>query len=251
MPPLYIHLVIAREAASRCKCEQLQRHLGSYLLGSTIPDVHVITTSLSRQETHFFDLNQESKEGSIKLFLETHPELGRSSRLSQVAGEMVAGYLSHLATDELWIVNIYRPFFGSMSPLGRDPQANLFDRALQHELEQRERADQTVRDEILSLLQEPLAVDDLGFIDGATLRRWQGFVYTLAKRQFSWENFRHYAEKFLIPRKQLEAERVKQFLAYLPEMRELALQQVTWQRLDAFKQQAVALSLSVAEEYFN
>jgi hypothetical protein len=251
LPPLYVHLVIAREVASRCKCEQLQRHLGSYFLGSTIPDVHVITTSLSRQETHFFDLNQESEKGGIKLFLETHPELSQSSRLSQVAGEMVAGYLSHLVTDELWIANIYRPFFGPASPLGRDPQANLLDRALQHELEQRERADPTARDEILSLLRDPLPVDGLGFIDGDTLKRWQGFVYTLAMRQFSWENFRHWVERALMPREKLGAERVKRFLDALPQMRELALQQVTWQRLDAFKQKAVASSLSAAEEYFS
>ena len=54
-----------------------------------------------------------------------------------------------------------------------------------------------------------------------------------------------------MPREKLEAERVKHFLATLPEMRQMAVEKVTWQRLDAFKQQAVASSLSVAEEYFN
>ena len=251
MPPLYIHLVVAREAASRCKCEQLQPYRGSYLLGSTIPDVHVITKSMSRQETHFFDLNGEPEEGSISSFIETHPELSQGSRLSQVTKATVAGYLSHLATDELWIANIYRPFFGPTSTLGKDPQANLLDRALQHVLEEKERGDRTVRDDILSLLQNPLTVDDLGFIDGDTLKRWQGFVYALAKRQFNWDNFNNWVEKALMPREKLEAERVKHFLASLPEMRQMALEQVTWQRLEAFKQGAVSSSLSLVEEYFN
>jgi hypothetical protein len=216
-----------------------------------MPDVHVITNSMSRQETHFFDLNGESEEGSINSFIETHPELSQGSRLSQVTKATVAGYLSHLATDELWIANIYRPFFGSDSPLGNDPQANLLDRALQHELEERERDNRTVRDDILSLLQNPLPVDELGFIDGDTLKRWQGFVYAWAKHQFNWENFNSWVQKALMPREKLEAERVKHFLDALPEMRQMALEKVTWQRLEAFKQQAVSSSLSLVQEYFN
>ena len=216
-----------------------------------MPDVHVITKSMSRQETHFFDLNHESEEGSINSFLKTHPELNQDGQLSQVAKATVAGYLSHLATDELWIANIYRPFFGPTSLLGKDPRANLLDRALQHVLEEKERNDRTIRDDILSLLQNPPPVDDLGFIDRDTLQRWQSFVYALAKRQFNWENFNNWVQKALMPREKLEAERVKHFLSALPEMRQMALEQVTWQRLDAFKQQAVASSLSLVEEYFN
>ena len=216
-----------------------------------MPDVHVITKSMSRQETHFFDLNHESGKGGVNSFMETHTELGQSCRLSQVTRATVAGYLSHLATDELWIANIYRPFFGPDSPLGNDPQANLLDRALQHELEARERDDRAARDDILSLLQNTLPVDDLGFIDRDTLKRWQGFVYALAKRQFNWENFNSWVQKALMPREKLEAERVKHFLATLPEMRQMALQKVTWQRLDNFKQQAVSSSLSLVEGYFN
>ena len=251
MPPLYVHLVVAREAASQCKCEQLQPYRGNYLLGSTIPDVHVITKSLSRQETHFFDLNGESEEGSIDSFIETHPELSQGSRLSQITKATVAGYLSHLATDELWITDVYRPFFGPTSTLGKDPQANLLDRALQREMEERERADPIARDDILSLFQNPLPVDDLGFIDGDTLKRWQGFVYALAKRQFNWDNYDYWLQKVLMPREKLEAEREKHFLVSLPETRQMALKVVTWQQLDAFKQKAVSSSLSLVEEYFN
>jgi hypothetical protein len=251
LPPLYIHLIIAREAASRCKCEQLQSCRGNYLLGSTIPDVHVITESLSRQETHFFDLNGESEEGGIDSFIETHPELRQDSKLSQVTKATVAGYLSHLATDEIWISYIYRPYFGPASSLGKDPQANLLDRALQQEMEERERADRIARDDILSVFQNPILMDDLGFIDRDTLKRWQGFVYALAKRQFNWDNFNSWVQKAMMPREKLEAERVKHFSSSLPEMRKMALQVVTWQRLEAFKQQAVSSSLSLVEEYFN
>ncbi len=250
MPPLYIHLVIAREAASKCKSEQLQLNRGNYLLGSTLPDVHVITATMSRQSTHFFDLNQKSNGGSINEFLKTHPELTKGKHLSQVTKATVAGYLSHLAVDDLWIADIYRPFFGPASSLADDPQANLLDRALQHELEKKERDDLTVRDDILALLHGPLPIDNLGFIDGRALKRWQGFVCALAKRQFNWENFHNWVQKALMPREKLEAERVKHFLAVLPEMRQKAIQLVTWQRLEAFKQQGVSSSLSLLDEYF-
>jgi len=244
-------MVIAREAASQCKCVRLQLCRGSYVLGTTLPDVHVITASMSRKDTHFFDLNQKSDGGSVEAFLKTHPELNKDKPLTGVIRATVAGYLSHLVVDDLWIAEIYRPFFGPTSSLADDPQANLLDRALQHELEKKERDDLTARDDILSLLHDPLPVDVLGFLDASALERWQGFVYALAKRQFNWENFNNWVQKALMPREKLEAERVKHFLSVLPEKRQMAVQLVTWQRLEAFKQQGVSLSLSLLDEYFS
>jgi len=205
---------------------------------------------MSRQETHFFDLDHQAEESSVDSFLESHPELSHNNRLSQVTKATIAGYLSHLATDELWISDIYRPFFGPASAFANDPLANLLDRALQHELEEKERNDISTLEDILSLLQGPLTVDDLGFIDVETLKQWQGFIYTLAKRQFKWENFNKWVEKIIMPREKLEAERMKYFLTDLPEMRQMAVERVTWQRLEAFMQQAVSSSVSLVEEYF-
>ena len=63
MPPITLHMVLARELALGLGPEAiLTPSPGHYLLGATTPDIRVITRQ-DRFSTHFFDLNEEGTPG--------------------------------------------------------------------------------------------------------------------------------------------------------------------------------------------
>ena len=56
MPPLGLHTAVAKEVADRLRHRLLQDEAGSLYLGSTAPDIRIITR-WERERTHFFDLS--------------------------------------------------------------------------------------------------------------------------------------------------------------------------------------------------
>src|SRR3990172_7124265 len=132
---------IAKEIAAAIPSFCLvQDDLGSYYLGSTAPDIRVITR-WERDATHFFDLSCFEEQDSVAAFFQAHPELRKQERLSKATLAFVSGYVTHLVLDETWISDIYRPYFGERSPMGGDARANVLDRVLQFELDRQTRAD--------------------------------------------------------------------------------------------------------------
>jgi len=140
MPLLYLHLSIAKDAADMLDHPVIGSQLGSYLGGVISPDAHFVS-SASRSDTHFFDLQASECESGASSIFKTNPGLARGSDIDAATKSFVAGYLSHLITDEIWTLDIYRPFFGDTSPLGGDIEANTLDRLLQYETDRWERQD--------------------------------------------------------------------------------------------------------------
>ncbi len=248
MPPICLHFVFAKEAAAQMRHPAIDQYLGSYLLGATSPDVHIVSGG-SRKETHFFDLEAEFGESGVSLLFKAHPHLRPASPLSEATRAFIAGYLSHLVTDEVWILDIYRPFFGKSSPIGSDPMANLLDRALQFELDYRQRLNRGDMAAIKALLGDSDSGVDIGFIDAPTLRRWRGFICIAAVREPTWERFPAFARRLLVPGQEVDPGQLKQFLDSVPAMLDRALQLVTPERITAFREKAVASSIEAAEEY--
>jgi hypothetical protein len=248
MPPLCFHLAIAKEAAELLHNPIIDRNLGNYLVGATLPDVHLII-GVSREETHFFDLEQEAGESGVRLIFKAHPNLAKGSKLDEKTKSLIAGYLSHLIADEVWIRDIYRPFFGSSSPLGGDPMANMLDRLLQYELDRREREDERKMEGIRALLCDWEPGGGVDFIDASTLAEWREFVSTATTRQPTWDLFPFFARRFLLPRFKVDPEQLEQFLSSMPSKLEWALHYVTPQRLTAFREKAISESVAVVKEY--
>lgn len=250
MPPICYHLALAQEAARRLALPLLERNMGSYLLGSTLPDIHIMTQT-SREETHFFDLTSPDPRSGAEALFEGHPELGRGSALDEGVRALVAGYLCHLVTDEVWIMDVYRPFFGRGTPWGNDPMANIWDRALQYELDRRACTDQATMVEIRSHLAKAIPAPGLSLVDRASLEEWCHFVAMATSREATWEGFAVFAHKFLLPQAKVSAEQLERFLASLPQGLEWTLHQVGEARLAAFREKAIAQSMRVAQEYLN
>ena len=249
MPPICIHLSIAREAADMLHHPIIDQNLGSYLIGATFPDVHIIIADYRREETHFFDLGQEVSESGVATLFKEYPNLARSENLDSSTKSFVAGYLSHLITDEVWILDIYRPCFGVSSPLGQDTMANILDRLLQFELDCRERRDRAKMEGIRVLVCEWEPRVSLDLIDIATLRQWQEVVCTATTREPNLAFFPHFARRFLLPRHKVDPEQLEQFLSLLPAKVEWAVRYVTPKRLTSFKEKSISQSAVIAKEY--
>jgi hypothetical protein len=248
MPLLYLHLSIAKEAAELLRHPVVDSNMGDYLLGAISPDVHYVSGS-SRQETHFFDLDKKEYESGACLLFKVHPELGNENKLGDPIKSFIAGYLSHLITDEVWILDIYRPFFGSSSPLSGDPMANVLDRLLQFELDRREREDKAkiaaIRDELCDW-ETRVNID---FMATADLRQWRDFACATTSREATLDAFPPFARDFLLPSKKIDAEQLEPFLSSLPDKLDWAIQHVTTHRLVAFREKAVRQSVAAAREY--
>ena len=74
MPPITLHMVLARNLAKNLALEELNSHHGWYLLGATTPDIPVITKQ-NRKYTHFFDLSVMEHQDSVELFIRSTPSI--------------------------------------------------------------------------------------------------------------------------------------------------------------------------------
>ena len=250
MPPLCLHLGVAREAALVLRNPIVDANLGGYAIGSTVPDVQVIT-SLTREETHFFDLSEEECESGTKRIFEAHPHLGDTEKMDDAAKALVAGYLSHLITDELWILEVYRPLFSAASPLGDNVMANMLDKLVQYELDRREREDRAAMEAVRSSVLDWEPVDVLGFIEANLLAPWRDFVGSVAVREPDLGFFPAYARRYLLHRMNVDEEQLGDFFSTLDTTLEWTIQYVTPQRLTAFREKAVSLSVTLAREYLD
>jgi hypothetical protein len=221
---------------------------GSYYLGSTAPDMRFLVGA-SREDTHFLTLDCEEGASGVKSMLQAHPELDNSVGLSPATRAFVAGYISHLVTDEAWIYQIYRPFFGKTSPMGGNPIANLLDRVLQFDLDRRERLNNRDISVIRAELNISAPLVEVSFINASSLRRWREFVFIATTRKSNWEDFRHFAEKYLIWMRQIAPEEQDTFFASFDDRVEQVRMMVPQGELRIFRERSIADSVQAAREY--
>jgi len=248
LPPICYHLGIADEVLSRICLPVGDENRGSFLLGSTAPDIRFLIGA-SREETHFAPLDCEEGVSGAKAIFEVHPELVEDPAISPATKAFVAGYLSHLVTGEAWIRGIYRPFFGGSSPMAGDPVANLFDRLLQFELDRRERLGSgsisSMRRELLDSARDI----DVTFIDRINLNRWREFVFMTTTRLPHWEDFRAFAEKYLMWMRHIPQHRIEDFFERFDERLAQVLSMVPEDTVRGFREKSLADSVRVAREY--
>jgi hypothetical protein len=221
---------------------------GSYYLGCTAPDIRFFIGA-NRDDTHFRPLDCEEGESGVKLMFQSHPELIAGASLSAGTKAFVAGYLSHLVTDEAWIYQVYRQFFGKSSPINGSPMANLLDRVLQFDLDRRERLNNRGMSTIRAELNNSAPTIDVGFIDVSSLKRWREFVFMATTRKSNWEDFRHFAEKYLIWMRQIAPEEQETFFASFDDRLEQVRMMVPEEKIIIFRERSIADSVKTAREY--
>lgn len=247
MPPIGWHVATARRVLDTLDYPELEEEIGCFLLGSTAPDIRIMT-GRPREETHFFDVKSDHGISGIPRLLENHPHL---VQLKGRPKAFVSGYLTHLAVDELWVDQVYRPYFGSGSHLGGDLEANLMDRLLQFHMDRGERLDRNRFDSFCEYMFTADAGEEIGFIDVPTLHRWREVVTNILKQEPTWEAFRTFTTRRFGGEEGAEPEQVHAFFESIPEALERTLTYVTHERLEAFRADAIRCSTEAVRAYLS
>jgi hypothetical protein len=247
MPPIAVHMVLARQIAQSLGGEKLDAKSGPYLLGATTPDIRVLTRQ-DRFSTHFFDLNGPDHQDSVAEFLKANQQLVDAAALNDETRAFVAGYISHLILDEQYITGVYRRFFAKHDEMGGKIRANVMDRLLQFDLE-RTYGDPEVRREIAAALAGTIETIDCGFVAPETLERWRGVAVDVATRNMDWERMRVMIANHLRFAGLEEGETLSGFLDSLPELLDETIAYITDTEVQAFVDRATAAASVAVERY--
>ena len=246
MPNLRAHIDIAHRAAERLAHPTLDGNMGFFLFGSTSPDIRVITRK-GREVYHFAELDFESLGSGIEGLFSAHPGLKRTGEHSEQTVAFVCGYLTHLIVDESWIVDMYRPYFGNRGVFGESAKGNVYDRALQLELDR-----QSTRPPDAADLLSSLAVDDIdvGFLSTETLNDWREWVVSSLARGFTWERLRFMAGRISRGDESHPAHALAdEFVRGVPNGLASLYDHVPEESLDDYRQRSVDALVKTIREY--
>ncbi|MBI4200042.1 MAG: zinc dependent phospholipase C family protein [Chloroflexi bacterium] len=256
MPNLIAHMDIALESA-RCLAgdvgpqplrDTIQKHLGSFLLGSCAPDIRAITKD-RRDATHFAPVSNTVVGTGARNLFQAYPRLRAAASSSDPTVAFMAGYVSHLVADEAWIIDIYRPYFANRQQFPDPVVANVMDRALQLDLDRQALGLHQGADAFLGPLAEADNDVSVDFIPPSALAQWKERVAWVLQRSFSWERLLFLTRR-QYPQDDGTAQRVaSEFLATLPEGLEHVYQQVPRERVEAYRSTAIQEWVKAATRY--
>ena len=250
MPPLGMHLTLAREVAREVGHRAVSEQSGAYYLGASAPDIRAITR-WDRAQTHFFDLDCFDDQSGVAALFEEHPELANAACLDARTIAFLCGYLSHLEMDEAWIVDIYRPCFGERSPLKGEMLANVLDRVLQFELDRRQREDPVTVADIRTDVVEHTVEEAVGFLDRETLERWRELIVDLLGHTPDWERFRNNVGRHIRALGFESEDDLEHLLRDIPDLLDQSIREVTPERLAAFEERSRERALTAIREYLS
>ena len=248
MPHLAFHMSVAREMANLMGNRLIDADRGAFYLGSTGPDMRILSRA-DRMSSHYFDLDCLEHQSSTESFFRAHGDLGDPSKLDDTTAAFVAGYLTHLVIDEVWITDIYRPFFGPESALGGEARANVMDRVLQYEMDLQRRRDRPAMEEIREQLLATNPSVRVDFVESEMVVRWCEVVVDMVSRPPDWGRFGRTASRFLAVAGVSTEGEFEEFMRTLPSLLEETKAHVGSEHMEAFLANANALTLKTLEEY--
>jgi hypothetical protein len=250
MPPLGLHMTIARELAGGLASPLIDSDRGAYYLGATTPDIRVLT-QWERERTHFFDLHNFDEQDGVARLFEASPALRDAHAVNAATAAFTAGYISHLVMDESYIVQIYRPTFGEGSVLAGEVLANVMDRLLQFELDRRDREDFEKVAEIQRALAESTVEVTVDFIARETLEDWRKVSVDALARPPDWSRFGRIARRHLNAAGIEADEDVAKFMDDLPSLLARTFECVGAERIQEYLESAKVKARQAMKEYLS
>ena len=191
MPNLPTHIHFSFESLGKYNDLDLSKNLDVYLLGSTAPDIRVITKQ-DRSFYHFVKLDFDGVGDGIRNMQSFHPQLNYLKEKDSHTRSFMAGYASHLILDETWITTMFRPFFSDVNLFGDRNQGLILDRALQMQLD---KSYWKTLEQNLAHVESCEIEVDVEFLREEPLKEWQKWISTLLNREFSWDRLEFMANR--------------------------------------------------------
>ncbi len=248
MPPITLHMVLARQIAEDLQRDDLDTCRGSYLLGATTPDIRLLTRQ-DRYSTHYFDLAGPDHQDSVRGFLAEHGEFLEPASLNDETRAFIAGYISHLVMDEQYITRVYRRFFAQHDALGGTIRANVMDRLLQFDLDRTYGNDPQLKHELSEALACAVENLEVGFIETETLEKWRDLAADVAQRTMDWNRMRVMISNHLRFSGIEEGEALGSFLDSLPQLLDETVSHITNAEIDAFVRHSTEAACAAVEMY--
>ena len=183
MPNLPTHMHFANEVVGIYGDLDCGKHVPEFILGSTCPDIRVITKK-NRSVYHFVDLDFEKLGDGLRNMQKQYGSWENINGDDLVTNTFMAGYASHLILDETWITSMFRRYFFGDGIFGDPFEALVMDRALQLELDRRFWSEIATFLHSLNNAETDL---DVVFLRGEPVEEWRTWVVSLLDREFSWE----------------------------------------------------------------
>jgi len=250
MPALALHAAIAKRIADQIRYPVLDAEPGSLYLGATAPDIHILMR-WDRKRTHFFDLGNFEEQSAVAAMFEVHPALAHPAELSPPAVAFVCGYISHLVVDEIWINDIYRPFFGRSSPLAGDQRANVMDRVVQYELDREARADREAMFHIVKKIAGPIVNLKVSLVNGSALQLWRELMVEMLNHPPDWKRFRFFGGRALMAVGIDTPQAFVEFVKTLPDLAAEATDYLGREKVEAFLEKSVDQGGEAIKEYLD
>lgn len=176
MPTPFTHLEIAQrllkdDAVPATVRELLSDERGAFDFGSIAPDVRV-SGNTPRRETHFYDFGQDLTDHPWRVMVQTHPDLMTPHSPSHRA--FVAGYVAHLAVDEIWSKEMVAPYFAMREWADLSFRFYMLQ-ILLTVLDERDIC--LLEDWHADVLHHAQAHHFLPFVPDDTLNHWKQFIY--------------------------------------------------------------------------
>ncbi len=223
-------------------------HLGAYYLGSTAPDIRAMTR-WPREQTHFAPLSVEEVGTGTSTMFRMHPELQED--MSPASRAFLAGYVCHLASDEVWITSVFRPHFDTAEDsclTGDQVEANIWDRAMQLDMD-RQALPQISGD---SNPEKWLACSDnnvsMPFFEDGLLGEWKDRVGRFQVWEFTWERLKGALNRLYRDDEDVR-KTVERFLDGMPRNMEELYQKVPEANVSAYQERALAATITQVREF--
>ena len=249
MPNLPTHFNFALQTLAALDDPSIETHVGSFLLGCTTPDIRAVTKR-RRDHTHFAPLEVDRVGVGTEGLFGCNPRLYQEAKRSGATRAFIAGYISHLTTDEAWITQVYRPYFGDREMFPNSIEANVWDRAVQLDMDRAAWEQIASMDKVIESLAQSDRGVEVGFIDAATLSRWRTWVADFGRRPFNWDRLYFLARRMY--RENEEAQMVAEsFLSSLNANLNKVYKKVPRRRIKDFQEEAVSESARLIKEHLD
>ncbi len=244
-----MHIHLANQVAERLERSCVFDHRGSFYLGSTAPDIRAMTKQ-PRELTHFAPLSVEKVGTGTETMFQRHPEL--NGEMSPASQAFLAGYICHLAADEIWITSVFRPNFDVSLEDTRltdnEVEANIWDRAMQLNMD-RQTLPQLPTEghprELLTCSDKDVAMP---FFEDGLLTEWKDRVGRFMVWEFTWDRLKNALNRLYRDDENVQRS-VDGFLEGIPDTLEKLYDKIPEAEVSAYQERALAATVAQVKEF--